>query len=365
MPKLDRYLTREFTQSLFATLVVLGLISLGGVFADLLGEIARGKVPAGLLLSQLGLRLINFLPILLPLALMLGLLLALGRLYRDSEMPVLASIGVGPRRLLRPVMWVALPVVFVVAICALWLGPAARKIGNQMVWEANRSLLLTGLEPGRFTALPNNGGVVYVGEMTADGRHFAHMFVHRAQGDRVDVSTSQTGTLYLDTDGTRYLRLDDGFRVEGPAQKGRDFRLMRYARNDMRLPDTAAKRPEDDPELKTTMELLADPRPEAAAQLHHRIAPPFLTLAFALIAVPLSRSGPRQARYGRVLLAFLGYLVAMNFTILGQTWIADGKTPAVLGLWWLIVPLMVFAVWLYLRDGRMARSRWFGGEKAQ
>ena len=38
MPKLDRYLTREFTQSLFATLVVLGIISLGGVFADLLGE---------------------------------------------------------------------------------------------------------------------------------------------------------------------------------------------------------------------------------------------------------------------------------------------------------------------------------------
>src|SRR4249919_1063816 len=120
MPKLDRYLTREFTQSLFATLVVLGLISLGGVFADLLGEIARGKVPAGLLLSQLGLRVLTFLPILLPLSLMLGLLLALGRLYRDSEMPVLASIGVGPRRLLRPLLVVSLPVMLVVAVCALW-----------------------------------------------------------------------------------------------------------------------------------------------------------------------------------------------------------------------------------------------------
>jgi lipopolysaccharide export system permease protein len=363
MPKLDRYLTREFTQSLFATLVVLGIISLGGVFADLLGEIARGKVPAGLLLSQLGLRLINFLPILLPLALMLGLLLALGRMYRDSEMPVLASIGVGPRRLLRPVLWVTIPVVVVVGVCALWLGPAARKLGNQMVWEANRNLLLTGLEPGRFTALPNGGGVVYVGEMSADGRTFSRMFVHRAEGDRIDVSTSKTGALHLDRDGTRYLRLDDGFRVEGPANAGRDYRLMRYARNELRLPDTAAKRPEDDPELKSTMELLADPRPEAAAQLHHRIAPPFLTLAFALIAVPLSRSGPRQARYGRVMLAFLGYLVAMNFTILGQTWIADGKMPAMIGLWWLLLPLLAFAVWLYLRDGRMQRATLFGRGK--
>ena len=85
MPKLDRYLSRELAQSVMAAFVVLGLISLGGVFADLLSEIARGRVPAGLMLSQLGLRVVTFLPILLPLALMLGILLAMGRLYRDSE----------------------------------------------------------------------------------------------------------------------------------------------------------------------------------------------------------------------------------------------------------------------------------------
>ena len=360
MPKLDRYLVREFAQSVFAALVVLGLISLGGVFADLLAEIARGKVPPGLLLSQLGLRLVNFLPILLPLALMLGLLLALGRMYRDSEMPVLSSIGVGPRRLLRPVLWVALPIVGIVGLCALWLGPEANRIGNRMIWEANRNLLITGLEPGRFTALPNNGGIVYVGAMTADGRRFARMFVHRVEGDRIDVTTSKSGALYLDNDGTRYLRLDDGFRVEGPAAAGRDYRLMRYARNDLRLPDTEARRQRDDPELASTLSLLRDPRPAAAAQLHWRIAPPLLTLAFALLAVPLSRSPPRQARYGRVLLAFLGYLVGMNLTVLGTRWITDGRMPSFLGLWWLLLPLLAFATWLYLRDGRMTRPKLLG-----
>ena len=43
------------------------------------------------MLSQLGLQLLNYLPLILPLALMLGLLLAVGRLYRDSEMPVLTA----------------------------------------------------------------------------------------------------------------------------------------------------------------------------------------------------------------------------------------------------------------------------------
>jgi lipopolysaccharide export system permease protein len=357
MPKLDRYLTREFTQSVFAALVVLGLISLGGVFADLLGEIARGKVPAGLLLSQLGLRLINFVPILLPLALMLGLLLAIGRLYRDSEMPVLTAIGVGPRRLLRPVLAVTLPVMLVVGVCALWLGPAAERLGQKMLWEANRNLLITGLEPGKFTALPNNRGIVYVGSMSGDGRRFSHMFLHRLDGDRVDVSTSRSGSLHLDADGTRYLRLDDGFRVEGPAGPGRDYRLMRYVRNELRLPDTEAKRASDDPALQPTLKLLGDPRPAAAAQLHWRIAPALITLAFALIAVPLARSPPRQARYGRIMVAFLGYLVGMNLTVLGTRWITDGKVPAALGLWWFLLPLLAFAAWLYLRDGRMRAPR--------
>ena len=59
--------------------------------------------PAGMMLAQLGLQLIRYLPLVLPLGLMLGLLLAVGRLYRDAEMPVLTSIGIGPRRHAAPV----------------------------------------------------------------------------------------------------------------------------------------------------------------------------------------------------------------------------------------------------------------------
>ena len=56
-------------ESVAAVAVVLLLITLGALFADLISEIAKGKVPAGLLLSQLGLRSIRFLTLVLPLAL--------------------------------------------------------------------------------------------------------------------------------------------------------------------------------------------------------------------------------------------------------------------------------------------------------
>ena len=81
MPKLDRYLSSEIARSVFAALVVLGMVSFTGLFADLLGEMASGKVPPPLLLSQLGLRLVRYLPLILPLALLLGYLLALGSAF--------------------------------------------------------------------------------------------------------------------------------------------------------------------------------------------------------------------------------------------------------------------------------------------
>lgn len=353
MPKLDTYLFREFAQSTFAALVVLMIVSLGGVFADVLGDIARGRVPAGLMLSQLGLMVLNYLPLILPLGLMLGLLLAVGRLYRDSEMPVLVATGMGPLQLLRPLMLLVLPVVAAIAACSLWLGPWASDYSQRMVAEGNRNLLLAGLEAGRFVELPGGRGVVYVGAMSGEGSALGRVFVYRQDDERMDVTTARSGRLSVDGP-ERYLDLGEGFRVEGPLEEGLDYRMMRFARNELRLPDAETRAAEDDPEYASTLALLGDPRPEARAQLHARIAPPLLALAFALLAVPLARSPPRQARYGRIALGFLAYVVGMNLMMLGTKWLAGGQIPLALGLWWLVLPLLATGAWLYARDGRMS-----------
>ncbi len=359
MPKLDSYLFREFAQSTFAALVVLLIVSLGGVFADVLSDIARGRVPAGLMLAQLGLQVLNYLPLILPLGLMLGLMMAVGRLYRDTEMPVLTSVGVGPRRLLRPLMLVVGPMVLFIGACSLWLGPWARDYSQRMIEAGQRSLLVSGLEAGRFVEFPGGGGVIYVNAMSDDGSQLGRVFVYRQDEGRMDVTTAMTGELTVDGDG-RFLRLDEGFRVEGPLDAGLDYRLMRYASNELRLPSVEAKSRSDEPELAPTLALFGDDRPAAQAQLHFRMAPPLLALAFALLAVRLARSPPRQARYGRMMMGFLAYVLGMNLMTMGTGWVEDGKVPAALGLWWLVLPLLVFCIWMYVSDGRLkapARKR--------
>src|SRR3546814_236440 len=135
--------------------------------------------------------------------------------------------------------------------------------------------------------------------MSADGSQFRRVFIYRESEDRLDVTTAATGALTVDAKGERYLTLDEGFQVEGPMDGGLDYRLMRYASNDVRLPAGDARYDPNDPEILPTAELLGDERPGANAQLHARLAPPLLTLAFALMAIPLARSTPRPAPYAR------------------------------------------------------------------
>lgn len=358
MPKLDRYLFGEFAQATFATVVVLLIVMVGGAFTDVLSDIARGRVPVGMMLAQLGLVLLNWLPLILPLALMLGLMLATGRLYRDSEMPVIASIGVGPRRMLKPLLMLVLPMVLVVAACSLWLGPWSERLSRQMIAEANRNLIVAGLEPGSFTEIPGGGGVVFVGNMSNDGSRFERVFVYRQNEGRIDITTSNDGELAVGEDGQRYLVLNDGFEVEGPAEGNElDYRLMRYASNEVLMQAQARTFDPTDPEVMPTAELLGDPRPQANAQVHFRLAPPLLTLAFALMAIPLARSPPRQARYGRMLMGFLTYLIGMNLMRMGTGWLEDGKLAPALGLWWLVLPLLAGGAWLYFADGRLGKVR--------
>ena len=356
MAKLDRYLFREFTQSFLATLIILLMVSVGGVMADLLGDVADGKVPARLLLSQLGLQFINYMPYIIPLALMLGLLLAFSRLYRDSEMAVLTAAGIGPRRLLRPLLMLVVPVVVIVGLCSLWLGPWALRTAQTMLEHANRSLVVSGLDAGKFTVL-SSGAVVYVSGLSPDGTGLSRVFMHRAKDGRIDVVTAKSGQMFFEGERNRYLRLDDGFRVEGPDGPGLDYRLIRYKANEVALPDRADTLDKDDPSLQPTSNLLGDARPAANAQLHARLTPPLLALAFALLTLPLSRSSPRQTRYGRVMLGFLAYLVGISLMFNGTQWLSEDKLHGLAGLWWLTLPLLAAAIWFYLRDGRPSRPR--------
>lgn len=355
---IDRYVLRELAASFAAVSIVLVLVTFGGVLTDVLNKIARGKIPAQLLLSQMGLRSLEGLAILLPLAVFIAVLLACGRLYRDSEMAVLAASGYDARALLKPVAFVAVPLVVLLALLGFWLAPAALRLADRTVAEANRSLLVVGLEPGRFVELPGGRGVVYVATMQPDGSRFERLFVHTRRRDgRVDIVTAERGELFQDSDGgERFLSLADGFRVEGELGKP-NFRTMRFERNDIRLPEAESGAERRDETRVPAIELWRSDKPAERAEWHWRLGLPLSAAVLALLALPLARGQPREPRYGKALIAVLGYVIYANFLALGRAWIADGTMPATLGLWWVHGIAIAIALVMLVRSERLKPGR--------
>jgi len=63
-----------------------------------------------------------------------------------------------------------------------------------------------------------------------------------------------------------------------------------------------------------------------------------------MLAVPLSRSPPRQGRYANLFIAVLIYIVYSNLLGVAQTWVEQGVVPGVFGLWW-VHALLAILIW--------------------
>jgi lipopolysaccharide export system permease protein len=360
---IDRYLLRELALTFLGVTVVLLLISIGESLIAVLGLVARGRVPADLLVAMIGLRAIDSLNILLPLAVFLAVLLAYGRLYRDSEMAVLSASGLNVRGLIRPLALMVVPIAAFLVVIAFTVAPAAVRFSQHLVDEANRSLLIAGLEPGRFVPLPGREGIIYVGDMSPEGSRFTRMFVESEQLEddgtsQINIITARNGELYRDTSGgDRFLSLRDGFRVEGrPGQD--DFRLLRFERNDIKLADNdSVDNSEAVKRAAPTADLWSSDEPLQRAELHWRLAPALSVLILALVALPLSRSNPRQPRYAGMIIAVLAYIVYANFLALGRVWMVHGKIPLSAGLWWVYLPTILIATWLIWRGQRLRQRK--------
>ena len=348
---LDRYFLRELAQTVAATVVVLLVIVAGSAFAKVLQQVANGSFPASVMFQVLGLRTLDGLTNLMPLASFIGVLMGLGRMYRESEMHVLASSGMGPAGLLRPVALLGVLLVAITMLVSLWLGPWAVRTSDALVTAANRSVIAAGLDAGRFTSLPGKGGIIFVDSLSRDGTQLGRTFVAAQRANKegevhLKVVSAASGQLYQGSDGEgRYIAFKDGWQYDIPLG-AKDWRQMQYQRNDTSLSDVQADDDEDPAHSKSTLALFQSDNRDDRAELAWRTNAPPLTLVLLLLALPLSRQSPREPKYGRLLLAVLGFYLYYLLLALGRAQIGKDHWHNQLPLWGLHVVVFGLACWL-------------------
>ena len=329
---LGRYILREVVIAWLVVSGVLLLILLANQLVEVFERAAAYQYPQEVVLQLIGLGALQYLSILLPVGLLLGVVLAFGRLYHDTEMAAALACGVGPQNLYLPVALLALLVAGVLAWLSLVLAPQATSRVLDLRNEALRAGQLAPIAPGKFRTF-GGSAVIYAREVAADGT-LGHVFLERSSGPRVELALAQHASHTVTADGlTHILTLYDGERFEG-VPGSTEFRIVHFAQHvvPVRVPSVRDVVP--DLEASPTARLWASPGKAQRAELDWRIGLPIMSLVLALIAVPLARLKPRQGRYARVWLAVVIFFVYYNLAAAGKTWIARGTLPQALGLWW-------------------------------
>ena len=325
--------------------MVLLAILLTNQFARVLGDVAKDKLPKDAIFQIIGLTAVQYLTILVPIALFLAVMLALGRLYRDSELPAMMACSVGPADIYRPLLWLLIPLALVVGWLATEIAPTALTEIERIAVEAARQADLSSIEAGRFTASSRERAVVYAERVTGPGA-VERVFVQRAEDDDIEVVIAERGEqVESDDPGTRYFVLHNGRRYEGVPGTA-EFSVMEFAEHGIPydLPD--AEEPELEPRAMKTAELIRSQGNEELAELHWRIGIPLATLVLSILAVPLSRSQPRQGRYGRLAIGLLVFIIYFNLMSAAKAWVEQGVVPSAVGLWWVHGLMLGFALLL-------------------
>ena len=353
-----RYLSREVLVTLSAVSAVLLVIIMSGRFIKYLAQAAQGVLDPSVLFLIMGYRMPGFLQLILPLGLFLGILLAYGRLYLDSEMTVLSATGMSNRRLLGYSMAPAAIVAVIVAWLSLGLAPQGvaevAKIFNQQDAMTEFDTLV----PGRFQAMKDGSRVTYTAGLSDDRGQLAGVFIsekrmqRQVEGEKpkqsgITVLVAEKGRQVIQADGSRYLILENGYRYDGnPGQA--DYRATQYETHGVLLPKPSVSAEIGEREAVPTRELIGSDEPRYQAELQWRLSIPLLVFIVTLLAVPLARVNPRQGRFLKLLPAILLYMAYLALLIGARGQLDKGKIPMELGLWWVHALFLLIGAALFL-----------------
>lgn len=330
---LDRYILREVAQTWGSVTAVLLFILLTNQFAQVLGDVAKDLLPKDAIFRVIALTGLQYLTIVVPIGLFLSIMLALGRLYRDSELPAMMACRLGPGGIYRPLLWLVVPLTLGVGWLATDIGPQAVTAIDRIGAVAQRQADLASIEPGKFTA-GSEGTVVYAERVIAPGSVEKVFLQRRMPSGGVEVVIADRGEqIQSDDADTRFFVLHDGRRYEGVPGTA-NFRVIEFAEHGIpyRLPSLSA--PAERPRAMTTAALMKSGSIDKVAELQWRIGVPLSTLILAVFAVPLSRSQPRKGRYGRLAVGLMVFIIYFNLMSAAKAWVVQGAVPPSVGLWW-------------------------------
>ncbi|MGB9433282.1 MAG: LPS export ABC transporter permease LptF, partial [Candidatus Acidiferrum sp.] len=353
MRLLDRYIAREVTRHAFLGLLIFTFVLFVPKLVKLM-EIFVRHSGSGSQVATLFLCIVpSVLVFTIPMAVLIGVLLGLGRMSMDSEIIALTSLGISRKRILFPVGVLAVLGAALTFVMTAWLAPLSLRTGRDIEGTLLTSQISFAVQPRVFDErFPHL--VLYVNDVAASGTHWNGVFIAEAGADsNSQITLAKSAIVIAEPSlGKLELHLNDGTTHEFSRTIPDHYSITSFGRSDWPMEFSTMLPPKERtisyPE-RPFFELWRDHGPtwhDARVELNQRLAFPAACFVFALIAVPLGAQPRRGGRAAGSLLAII--IIAFYYLVLvtGAGFARQGVVPVPIGIWAanVVIALIAFAL---------------------
>lgn len=227
---LDRYVIREILPPLFLSLLIFTFILCIPPVMEYLQDLIAKGVPWGTAARIMGTLIPQALGLTIPMSLLVGLLIALGRMSGDREAVALLACGVSPYRLLRPVLLLSLFAAAIQLYVMVYAIPDANQSFRQLTYDVVSQQVENDVRPQVFFQnFPNR--ILYVRDIPKTGGGWKDVMVAETNGPQgtTVLYMANRGRLSLDrVKQTVDLVLEDGIRYSSRGQDGKAIETFSF-----------------------------------------------------------------------------------------------------------------------------------------
>jgi lipopolysaccharide export system permease protein len=362
---INRYVLREIFVPFALGLAVFTVILLIARILKLVEMVVSRGVPPLDVLRLFSYILPAFLEVTVPMALLLGVLVAFGRLSSDSEIIALKTCGISLYQLLRPVASFAIVIYFVALGLSLYARPWGNSLLHSGLYEIAKKRASAGIKEKVFND-DFSGLVIYVDHIEPPGNTLYGILISDTRdSNQRNTVIAQVGVLVPNERlQVLTLRLLNG-SIHAFYPSDHSYHRTDFSTYDITLDLNTAlanlhPRAKDASEMTlaelrqaiATKRLAGEPAFSEAVELQRRFSIPFACLAFAAIGIPLGIQPTRSVRSRGFTLSLGLILLYYLLLTLGESLGQRGVLPAAIALWLPNVLLSGLAVMLFVRAAR-------------
>jgi LPS export ABC transporter permease LptG/LPS export ABC transporter permease LptF len=380
LPVLDRYTIRAIIPPFVMALLVFTFMLTLPFIIELAEPLISKGAPASTVLRLMLTLVPQALAVTIPMALLVGILVGLGRLSSDREWVALQACGVGIARIVRPVLLLGVAATAATLYVYIWAVPDANQTAREIRYNVVAQLVEGEVKPRVFfDHFPNR--VLLVRDVPPGGGIWRDVFL----ADSTDphnpvVYLADRGHMVLDrARRTVDLVLEDGTQHTSKAGAPQDYSVARFRELVLGLdPETVFPRSgpaKGDREMSiaelkaliVTLKQQGISTHNPVMEIQKKFSIPAACLVFALLGVVYGLTNRRDAKFASFVKGILVIYVYYFFLMNAQSAAKGAWVPAWLATWVPNILLGGLGCWQLWRYGSRdaAWLAWFGRLRAR